>query len=263
MFISSITSFFLNENEEYPGNFAFTKNGMIVMIILAVILVIIGILLAKKLTSDDADKKEDTGKKSNKTKSLTAFGTKKLVVCAVCIALAYVCSNLKLFEMPYGGSITLFSMFFITYIGYCFGVKTGVLCGLAYGILQLIQDPWLLSPLQVFFDYIFAFAALGFSGLFRNMKDKNHETGEKHLSKKGLIIGYAVGAVVRGISHSIGGYMFWMDYMPDNFPKSLTSIYPIVYNFSFIGAEMLLTIVVLLIPGVASVLIRLRREANS
>lgn len=260
MFISGITSFFLKETDGY---FAFTKKGMIVMIVLAVVIVIASILLARKL-SDDSDKEEaSSSKKEGKRKSLTAFGTKKLVVCAVCLALGYVASSIKFLELYNGGSITLFSMLFITYIGYCFGVKTGVLCGLAYGILQLIQDPWLLSPMQVCFDYIIAFAVLGFSGFFRNMKDKNKVTGEKRLSKKGLIIGYAVAAVCRGISHSIGGYLFWMDGMPDSFPKSISFLYPVAYNFCYIGVEMLLTIVVLLIPGVSAVLIRLRREANS
>ncbi|MBQ8281925.1 MAG: energy-coupled thiamine transporter ThiT [Lachnospiraceae bacterium] len=257
MFISSFTSFFVKETDGY---FAFTKSGIIVMIILAVAIVIAGILLAKKL-KDDSDDVEEAS--SSKSKKLSGFGTKKLVVCAMCLALGYVCSTIKFLELFNGGSITLFSMLFITYIGYCFGVKTGILCGLAYGILQLIQDPWLLSPLQVCFDYIFAFAALGLSGIFRNIKDKNKETGEKRLSKKGLIIGYAVAAICRGISHSIGGYMFWMDGMPESFPKALAWLYPVAYNFCYIGVEMLITIVLLLIPGVAAILIRLRREANS
>ncbi len=252
--ILSITSFFLKETDGY---FAFTKVGMAVMVILALAIVIIGILLAKKLGEDVEN--GDTEKKSSKS----LFTTKKLVVCAVCLALGYVASTFKFLELYNGGSITLFSMLFITYIGYCFGVKTGILCGLAYGILQLIQDPWLLSPLQVFFDYIAAFAALGFSGIFRNLKEKNKETGEKRLSKKGLIVGYAVAAVLRGLSHTIGGYMFWMDSMPDSFPKSISFLYPFAYNFCYIGVEMVLTIIVLLIPGVSAVLIRLRREANS
>lgn len=252
--ILSITSFFLKETDGY---FAFTKAGMAVMVILALAIVIIGILLAKKL-GEDAEN-SDTEKKSSKS----LFTTKRLVVCAVCLALGYVASTIKFLELYNGGSITLFSMLFITYIGYCFGVKTGVLCGLAYGILQLIQDPWLLSPLQVFFDYIAAFAALGFSGVFRNLKEKNKDTGEKKLSKRGLIIGYSLAAILRGLSHTIGGYLFWMDSMPDSFPKNISFLYPFAYNFCYIGVEMVLTIIVLLIPGVSAVLIRLRREANS
>lgn len=254
--ILSIKSFFLKETDGY---FAFTKNGMIVMIILAVAIVIAGILLAKKLT-DDSEKEDND---SSKTKGKSSFGTKKLVVCAMCLALGYVCSTIKFLELYNGGSITLFSMLFIAYIGYCFGVKTGVLCGLAYGILQLIQDPWLLSPLQVCFDYIFAFAALGLSGLFRNIKEKDKKTGKKSLTKKGLIIGYSVSAICRAVCHSIGGYLFWMDGMPDSFPKSIAWLYPVAYNFCYIGVEMVLTIIVLMIPGVSAVLIRLRNEANS
>ena len=255
--ILSIKDFFLSEEYGYYG---FTSQGKIIMIILAVAVVIAGIILAIKLRENSDDEKVSS---NGKSKSKAAFGTKKLVVCAVCLALGYVCSTIKFLELFNGGSITLFSMLFIAYIGYCFGVKTGMLCGLAYGILQLIQDPWLLSPMQVCFDYIFAFALLGVSGFFRNMKEKNKETGEKRLSKKGLIVGYAVAAICRGISHSIGGYLFWMDGMPESFPDGLAFIYPIAYNFCYIGVEMILTIIVLLIPGVSAVLIRLRREANS
>jgi thiamine transporter len=277
--MSKIRDFFLSESEGYYG---FTSSGKVVMIIFAILVVILAVFLAilhakkekaealKDEASNEDGKKASVSKKELKkaskkeaSKALAPrIATKKLVICAICLALAYVTSNIKFFEMPYGGSITLFSMFFITYIGYCFGVKTGVLCGLAYGILQLIQDPWLLSFSQVCYDYLIAFAALGLSGLFRNLKKKNPSTGEKTLSKKGLIVGYVVAAVVRGISHSIGGYLFWMDYMPDNFPKSLTAVYPIVYNFSFIGAEAVLTVILLMIPGVSAVLIKLRREAN-
>ncbi len=256
---------FTEPNPEASDYFVFTKEGKIAMIVIAVLLVLIPILFYNFVLKKKKDASgEAEGKKAAKPaiKRNALLSTKEMVVCAICLALAYICSSIKFLPMPYGGSITLFSMFFIAYIGYCFGVRTGVMCGLAYGILQLIQDPWLLSPLQVCFDYFFAFAALGLSGLFRNLKTKDKDSGEKKLNKKGLIVGYGVAAFLRGVSHVIGGYIFWMDSMPDNFPKSLSFVYPIAYNFSYIGAEMLLTIVVLLIPGVASVFIRLRREAN-
>lgn len=253
-----MSKFFLKADEY--GYYSFTTNGKIVMIVIAVLLVILSIFFAVKMS-----KKEKTSEKIADVASgiMNKFGTKKMVVCAICLALAYVCSSIKFLPMPYGGSITLFSMLFVTYIGFCFGVKTGISCGLAYGILQLIQDPWLLSPLQVCFDYLFAFALLGCSGFFRNLKTKDPQTGEKKLGKKALIVGYVVGVVLRGISHVIGGYMYWMDGMPEKFPKALKFAYPIIYNFSYIGAEAILTVILLFIPGVAAVLIRLRREANS
>ena len=259
--------FSFTESDPDSGDyFSFTKEGKIAMTVIAVLLVLFSILIYNfcfKRKKDEALEESDLkSAKMQGTKKKAMLGTKELVVSAICIALAFVCSSIKFMEMPYGGSITLFSMFFITYIGYCFGLRTGIICGVAYGILQLIQDPWLLSPLQVCFDYIFAFGALGLSGLFRNMKTKNKETGEKKLTKYGLIIGYTIAAVARGLSHVIGGYLFWMDSMSDKFPKSLSFIYPFVYNFSFIGAEIIMTVVVLMIPGIGKVFIRLRREAN-
>ena len=95
------------------------------------------------------------------------------------------------------------------------------MAGLAYGILQFLQEPYVLSLFQVCCDYLLAFAGLGLAGLF-------------HKSKKGLLKGYLLGILVRGAFHTLGGYLYWMDYMPDNFPKALTSVYPIIYNYSYI-----------------------------
>ena len=38
--------------------------------------------------------------------------------------------------------------------------------------------------------------------------------------------------------------------MPESFPKSLASVYPIVYNYSYILIEMVLTLIVINIPVV-------------
>ena len=45
-----------------------------------------------------------------------AMDAKKLAFCAMGIALAFVTSYVKVFELPYGGSVTLFSMLFIVLI---------------------------------------------------------------------------------------------------------------------------------------------------
>ena len=58
------------------------------------------------------------------------------------------------------------------------------------------------------------------------------------------------------------GYLYWMDYMPDNFPKSLTALYPIIYNYSYILLEGVLTIAVISIPAVSSALGRMRVMAT-
>ena len=53
-----------------------------------------------------------------------------------------------------------------------------------------------------------------------------------------------------------------MDYMPDNFPKSLAAIYPIVYNYSYILAEAVITLIVISLPPVKKALARVRMMAQ-
>ncbi len=169
------------------------------------------------------------------------MSTQQLVFCAMAIALAFITSYIRMFNLPYGGSVTLFSMLFICLIGNWYGVKVGIMTGLAYGILQFLQEPFVLNFLQVCCDYVLAFAALGLAGIFRN-------------SKNGLLKGYILGILARGAFHSLGGYLFWMSYMPENFPQALKFLYPIIYNYSFILTEGILTIIVISLPPVAKAL---------
>ena len=176
------------------------------------------------------------------------MGTRQLVFCAMAMSLAFITSYLKLFNMPWGGSVTLCSMLFIVLIANWYGPKTGILVGLAYGILQFIQEPYVLSLFQVCCDYILAFAALGVAGFFAK-------------SKHGLLKGYIAAVIARGAFHALGGYLYWMDYMPDNFPKALTSVYPIVYNYSYLVAEGIITVIIISIPAVSKALNRVKQTA--
>ena len=173
-----------------------TTAGYVITVIAGIILFFLAIYFAGK----NSDKKKLT--------------TRQLVFCAVAIALAFITSYLKIFKLPWGGSVTLCSMLFIVLIANWYGVGTGIMAGFAYGILQFIQEPYILSFFQVCCDYILAFAALGLAGLFAK---------QSH----GLLKGYIIAVIARGAFHSLGGYLYWMSYMPDNFPKSLTAVYPI------------------------------------
>ena len=177
--------------------------------------------------------------KNGNAKKLT---TQQLVTCAVALALAYVTSYIKLFKLPFGGSVTLFSMLFIVLIGYWYGPKVGLLTGLVYGIFQFLQEPYVLSFFQVGCDYILAFGAMGVAGFFSK--------SQKH----GLQKAYLTAILARGAFHSLGGYLYWMDYMPENFPKALSALYPIIYNYSYILLEGVLTLVIISIPSVAKAL---------
>ena len=176
------------------------------------------------------------------------MGTRQLVFCAMAIALAYVTSYLKLFSLPWGGSVTLCSMLFIVLIGNWYGVQTGIFAGLAYGIMQFLQEPYVLSFFQVCCDYILAFAALGVAGFFAK-------------SSHGLLKGYIAAVIARGAFHALGGYLYWMDYMPENFPQSLKAVYPIVYNYSFLLAEAVITVIIISIPAVVKGLGQVKKSA--
>ncbi len=208
-----------------------TTTGYVITVIAGIILFLAAIWFA--------------GKHSEKQK----LTTRQLVFCAVAMALAFVTSYLKVFTLPWGGSVTLCSMLFIVLIANWYGVGTGITVGLAFGILQFIQEPYVLSFFQVCCDYIFAFAALGVAGFFAKQKN-------------GLLKGYIAAVIARGFFHSLGGYLYWMSYMPDNFPKSLTAVYPIVYNYSYLLAEGIITVIVISIPAVKKALTQVKKSAT-
>lgn len=68
--------------------------------------------------------------------------------------------------MSQGGSVTAASLLPLMIYSYMFGVKKGIFAGFIYGVLQAIQDPWLIHPAQFLLDYPVAFACIGIAGLF-------------------------------------------------------------------------------------------------
>lgn len=228
---------FINTEDGY---FSLTQTGTICIGVLIVLLIVLSAFLRKKPVEGEDEKKEKKG-----------FSARQIVFCAAALALGFATSDIKVFSMPFGGSVTLCSMLFVVLIGYWYGPEVGLMSGFAYGFLEFAQDggSYILSPMQACMDYIFAFAALGLSGFF-------------YQKKNGLIKGYILAILVRGLFHTIGGYLYWMDYMPDNFPKSLAAIYPIVYNYSYILAEAVITLIVISLPPVKKALARVRMMAQ-
>lgn len=222
-----------------------TTAGYVTCIVVGVILFLLGLVFARK----DTQNVNDNGSKAKKSTGM-AVGTNQLVFCAMANALAVVTSYLKIFSLPWGGSVTLCSMLFIVLVANWYGVQTGILVGLTYGILQFIQEPYVLSFFQVCCDYILAFAALGVAGFFAK-------------SSNGLLKGYIAAVLARGAFHALGGYLYWMSYMPENFPQALKSVYPIVYNYSYLLAEGVLTVLVISIPAVKKALAQIKRIATA
>lgn len=185
--------------------------------VLFIALIVVFLLIASAL-----------GKKEKRT-----ISTKQLVFCAICMALAYALSFVKLFDAPMGGSITLMSTFFITLVGYLYGPYIGIVTGVAYGFLQLIAGPYFVHPLQILVDYPLAFGALGLSGFFTN-------------SKYGMIKGYLLGITGRLFFAVLSGVVFFASYAGD----MNVFVYSFLYNLSYIGIEGIITMAVLMVPVV-------------
>ena len=170
---------------------------------------------------------------------------KKLVFSAMGIALAMVTSYIKVWEMPMGGSVTLLSMLFISLIGYWFGARYGILTGAAFGILQFIIDPYMVSLPQVILDYPLAFGALGLSGFFCN-------------KKHGLWMGYVAGVFGRFVFSTLSGVVFFAAYAPEGMNPW---VYSSLYQGSYLGAEGVITLAVLSLPPVIKALDTIKRQA--
>lgn len=167
------------------------------------------------------------------------FSAKQLTFSAMAIALAMVTSMLKLGDLPFGGSITLCSMLFIVLIGNWYGLGVGLTSALAYGILQLVIDPYIVSLPQMLIDYLFAFGALGLAGVFWK-------------SKHGLIKGYLLGVFGRFVFATLSGYIFFPTFMPEYFNSPI--IYSICYNAAYIVPEAILTLIIIALPPVRKAL---------
>lgn len=210
-------SFFVTKVvEDGSTTYSITSAGYIVLIILMAALVIGAGFIGKK----------EQAKKIN---------TKSMVFAGLAMALAVVASKIKFLDLPMGGSVTLFSMLFICLIGYWYGLKVGMMTSIAYSFLQLIMDPYIISLPQMLLDYMFAFGALGLSGLFTN-------------KKHGLIKGYALGVAGRYICSVLSGVIFFGMYAPETMSPL---VYSLGYNGVTIGVEGILTLVVIAIPPVA------------
>ena len=99
----------------------------------------------------------------------------------------------------------------------------------------------------MFFDYIFAFGALGLSGLFTN-------------SKYGMIKGYLVAIFGRFVFSFLSGVIFFGMYAPEGMNPA---VYSAVYNGSYIAAEGVITIILLMIPAVSNALKKVKNMATA
>ncbi len=155
----------------------------------------------------------------------SVFSTRVITEIVTLVALATVLSFIKIFELPWGGSVTAGSMVPIIWLALRRGPKVGLFTATLYGFVQLAVQPVIVGPVQGLLDYPLAFGALGFAGFF----------------PKRPLIGATVGIAGRFLMHFISGVVFWGIYAPQGMN---TLVYSAIYNGSYLLPELVVSGVV-------------------
>lgn len=185
---------------------------------------------------------------SNKSKS--SQRVVNLVLAGILIALGTVLSFIKVFDLPYGGSITLCSMLPVMVFAYRCGTKWGLAAGFTYSVLQLLFGMSALKGVSgttvvgsILLDYLLAFTVLGLAGILRG-KIKNDPAA--------FTLGCLISGLLRYLCSFLSGWILWSEYADVNFSpmlagmsgQTLAFFYSLLYNGSYMIPEIILTCVV-------------------
>ena len=163
------------------------------------------------------------------------FTTGMLINVALMLALTIVLHQLRLFHMPQGGSITLGAMVPLLFLTYRYGAGIGCLAGFLYGMINLMQDAFIVHPLQVLFDYPLPYMALAIAAAVPGR----------------LYVGAALAFSARFLCHYISGVVFFGSYAP---PDMSPYLYSLVFNATYLVPEAIICLVILRILPVPRLL---------
>ena len=153
---------------------------------------------------------------------------------AMLVAVAQILSYLKLWEMPWGGSVVL-SMVPLVLYAVRWGLGPGLLASFVFGVLQFVFDGGFAIGWQsIIGDYLLAFTVLGLAGLMK---------GRKY----GVFTGGLIAGAARFLVHYVVGATIWAEYMPESFfGMTMTTpwIYSLLYNLAYMLPNILITLVV-------------------
>ena len=161
--------------------------------------------------------------------------TRSIVYGAISIALSFALSYAKLFKLPQGGSVTFASLHPLMVYCCMFGTRRGLVVCTIYGVLQALQDPFIIHPMQFLLDYPLAFGLIGVSGIFM----------EKGVFKEKKIVAFLLGGIIavvlRYACHVCSGVFAFADYADlDKYGSAI--VYSMAYN-SFTFVDMALALV--------------------
>ena len=148
---------------------------------------------------------------------------------AVSVSLAVICSFIRVWQMPQGGSVAL-TMVPIFLVSLRCGAAAGMLSGAIYGTISLMLEGVVYHPMSILLDYILAFAALGIAGFFPK-------------TSRGAVAGVISGAAVRFLSSTLSGAVLFASFAPVG---QNPLIYSLGYQASYMIPETLISLVCVL-----------------
>lgn len=162
------------------------------------------------------------------------LNTKKKILfmteCAVMVALAVLCSFIKVWEMPQGGSVAL-TMIPLFVISLRRGAWAGIVTGAIYGVISMLLAGVVYHPMSIILDYVLAFALVGISGFFRK-------------TVPGIILGVTLGVAGRFVSSLISGAVLFAEYAPEG---QNPWVYSLVYQATYLVPELIISLVIMLL----------------
>lgn len=162
----------------------------------------------------------------------------RLTETAILLGFAAVLSVIKIIDMPYGGSVTAFSMLPLLVIAYRYGTGWGTFAAFTYGIIQLLlgldnfsyATSALAFVMILLFDYLLAFVVLGLGGVFRRFR----------LSQGTALSLAAVSTgILRYLCHVVSGCTVWAGL---SVPTTEAIVYSLSYNACYMIPEILILV---------------------
>ena len=199
-------------------------------------------------------------------KKRTQAITVSAIMIAFAVSISAICAVMPFLNLPFGGGFTVASMLPIIIVAYMYGTKWGILTAFTYSVMQMLlgfntisafflpgdsQMVWWRALIVIFIDYLLAYSVLGLGGIFR----------KKFEMKKALVLGSIFAISLRYIAHIASGVIFfgawaewfftqegfysWGSVILDTFSgASLSLIYSIIYNGTYMIPEIIITAIV-------------------
>ena len=171
------------------------------------------------------------------------LSTHVVVTVGLMFAMAAVLHQFRLYHMPQGGSVTLGAMLPLLFISYRYGVGMGALTGFLYGIFNMMQDPYLLHPVQVLFDYPLPYMALSLAALLPRHR----------------LVSTAIAFGARFACHVVSGVVFFSSYAPAGTDPL---IYALTFNAGYLVPEYIICFTLLKVLPVRRLLMAMDSQTE-